>query len=251
MNSHVRVHQHSAQPSSSSGRALLTLSPRPSFASTARISLAGTPDISSTRLRFWHVDTPQNLNPNQNDAARDTLNGTPGNRPKQKPNACEADDTTTAELPLRPSFLHQFTKVPSALASALVDGARALCILLFVNPRENLAGASQAFPETSVTELSDLCKPALVVVVVPAKDSVLETQAEQAESNEDNVSSFSGEQDEQSQRTLGTPRPEIASPARPLQLEQRGWRTWRATRKLAPWTLESQWKQRKAESEAQ
>ncbi|KAL4310099.1 hypothetical protein GQ457_01G024620 [Hibiscus cannabinus] len=104
---------HSAHPSSRFGLILvfLNLIARASLCSTPTTTLPGTPDSSSTLLKFRPDATDVVLSPNQNAAARLSLNGSPFNRSKQNRNAAAAAGTT--EIRFNPNLLHQTVKIPS------------------------------------------------------------------------------------------------------------------------------------------
>ena len=239
--------EHSAQPSSRSrtcrGLRLSIFSTRASFDSAAKISFAGTPLISTSLFRFWGVYadlSPLSFAAHEIAATSETRRGRTVNLTKHTPSAWEATDV---QLPFSPSFLHQFTKMSSAFASTL-DRAR------------SFDGNLESTPETADTELVKPVLSAFRRETPPflGADSVVETQDddEDLESWSVEVSdSTSDEQDLQISRCGWNPTPKNVSPAKPLHSEHRVWRTWRATRKLAPWTLASQLQQRNAESEPQ
>jgi hypothetical protein len=197
----------SAQPSSiflcSSN--LLLRSACSIFISTADMIFRGTPDTSSNLLRSCHVVpdlSPHDLTPNQNDAAKLTLNGKTS-LPKHSAIARVALCTT--KLPLSPNLSHQFTKTHSDLK--FLD--------LFNLPPENLAGI--LVTQLVSTPFLVFSKRVVSVVEMQAEDKVLEQDEEQEmESN----SLFSGEQERQVTRRRDGAVPENEPPVRELQAEQ-------------------------------
>lgn len=186
----------------------------------AKISLAGTPEICSSLLRSRHVSPRRQrrtLIAAQNDAAKDTRKGKTVILFKQPPSSSTAV-VTTEQLLLSSTdiLLHQFTKTPSTFKSTATP-TDLLFSLLFL--------AAELTASSSV---------------------VLDTQEEDDEERESSSSSnSSGEQDLQRFLAGGeVPAPEKRKSARFRHLEQIDERIWRATRKLALWTLTSQLEQR-------
>lgn len=89
-------------------------------------------------------------------------------------------------------------------------------------------------------------KRVVSVLEMQAEDKVLEEEQETESS-----SLFPGEQEEQVTRLRDGVSPENGIPVIEPQPEHITRRIWRATRKLALWTLESQSRQRYAASESQ
>lgn len=178
--------------------------------------LAGTPDISSSRFRSFHdLFCWVSRNPSHIEAAKLTRNGsrfTHALIPLQAiPTAGPLSLSTT------PSFPHQFTKMPSAF-----------------------------FDDLHVRRL--LLEQSGEVVVLETHEEEVEDDTDPSSSSS---SSFSwGEQEGQDGREAATG-PETKSGVKELQWEQMRRRRWRATRKLAWWTLASQVEQRNAASEGQ
>lgn len=189
----------------------------------AKISLPGTPEICSNLLRSRHVSSlpsRQTLIATQNDVAKHTRKGKTVILPKQPPPSNSTTVETTCLLLLSSTaiLLHQFTKTPSTFIST-ATGAPPPPTLFF-----------------SLLFLDD----------VVSSSVVLDTQQEDDEERESLSSSkFSGEQDRQRFLAGGEiPAPERRKSAIFRQLEQIIERIWRATRKLALWTLRSQVQQR-------
>lgn len=84
-----------------------------------------------------------------------------------------------------------------------------------------------------------------------AGEVVLETQTEELVEERSSSSSEAGVQERQAVAEGRKPTPETKSPEKLLQFEHTARRMWRATRKLASWTLASQLQQRNAASEGQ
>lgn len=141
----------------------------------------------------------------------------------------------TAEPVSTPSLQHQFMKMPSAFALFTRDlDLELLC----------------RFTDVTVEEESDRRSPEHSF----AGEVVLETQTEELVEEREPTSSSSSEAGVQEGHAVAEgrkPTPETKSPVKLLQFEHTARRRWRATRKLASWTLASQLQQRNAASEGQ
>jgi hypothetical protein len=134
--------------------------------------------------------------------------------------------------------LHQFTKTPSDLR--FLD--------LFNLSLKDLPGIffTELEDDVALTPFLVFSKRVVSVLEMQAEDKVLEEEQEMESS-----SLFPGEHEQQVTRLRDGVWPENGFPVIEPQPEQITRRAWRATRKLALWTLESQSKQRYAASESQ
>lgn len=229
-------------------RLLLAFTIFRSFNSVAKISFAGTPEISSNFFKDSHVDfdlSSLHLKPNQKHAARPTRRGRPLNRPQQIPKALQAVCRAPCS-PSIPSFVHQWMNTQVATLGSrnftLLDRANSRLVTELTSP------VVESF--VNCFRLEEF----MLFFWVVAPDCVLETQVddeeEETEERSESAEEFREQEGQRAGRGGGEER-EKRFFVTELHWEQRITRRWRATRKFAWWTLTSHWKQRKAESDGQ
>ena len=169
---------------------------RESMAYAWRMSLAGTPEISSNLRRFSNV-IPQNLKPNQNDVAAPTLYGipTPFHFLTHTLNALHATHDTRfpSFIPNPNSSLH-FANTEYSFADAVLTSSEPdpppllfffllfLCRFCFAVEKSS-SSVVTAEPE-EVTVLILFSGKCFVLILFPARGSELETHAEEEDEEE-------------------------------------------------------------------